>query len=179
MRVYIDLDTRAIVVSPTLLQRVGTLFFTRRDILPLEVQFVRAGVVQELASGATGKCGIGQTFGGDLLALDSGWDKTGTTTSTVYTFQLSLNTTEIDELFDLEEGEPDEILGKLEIEWSVGGTVTTTLPAAAVIYNDVIRDDAAIPTEVAAASFLLQSPDDSVWSVSIDDNGALTATKQA
>ena len=50
MRVYVNLDSREFVVSPVLLQRVSTLFFTRRDIVPVQVQFVRGGTVVELAA---------------------------------------------------------------------------------------------------------------------------------
>ena len=53
MRVYVNLDSNEFVVSPTLLQRVSTLFFVRRDNVPVEVQFVRNGEVVELAGGAT------------------------------------------------------------------------------------------------------------------------------
>jgi hypothetical protein len=140
MRVYVDLDSRAFVVSPTLLQRVSTMFFTRRDALPLEVQFVRNGAVVELASGATGKFGIkaAGSFDGAFLAYAGSWTKTGTTTSTVYTLTLNVNSTELDELFP---GDDEEsVSGVCELEWTVGTTVSSTLPCAATIYNDVIRE---------------------------------------
>ena len=57
MRVYVNLDSREFVVSPVLLQRVSTLFFTRRDIVPVQVQFVRGGTVVELAAGGHGPDG--------------------------------------------------------------------------------------------------------------------------
>jgi len=179
MRVFIDLNSRAFVASSVLPQRVTQVLFTHRDVLPVEVQFVRDNVVVELPDGSTGKCAIGQAYGGDLLAFDTGWDKTGEDTETVYTFSLNLNTTELAALFEAdEEAEADEVTAKFEIEWTVGGNVSSTLPCMATIYNDIIRDDAAVPTSIAAASFLLQAPDDSIWAISIDSAGALTATKQ-
>ena len=93
MRVYINLDTNEPVVSPVLTQRVNTLFFVRRDVVPVEVQFVRGGNVVELGAGATGAIGLKKTFAGSFLANDSGWTKSGTGTATVYTFDLNQNTT--------------------------------------------------------------------------------------
>jgi hypothetical protein len=71
MRVFIDLNSRAFVVSPVLTQRVSELLFTRRDVVPVEVQFVQNGVVVELPGGATGAMGIKKTFAGDFLANDT------------------------------------------------------------------------------------------------------------
>jgi hypothetical protein len=92
MRVYVNLDSREFVVSPVLLQRVSTLFFTRRDIVPVQVQFVRGGTVVELDAGATGQMGLKKTFAGSFLANDGAWTKTGTGTTTVYQFDFNLNT---------------------------------------------------------------------------------------
>jgi hypothetical protein len=177
MRVYINLDSSEFVVSPVLTQRVNTLYFTRRDVVPVEVQFVRAGAVVELGAGATGQIGIKKTFTGNFLANDSGWTKTGTGTTTVYTFDLNLNTSNMDAEFS-PDATTDSISAKIEVTWSVGGTTTTTLPTAAVVYNDVIRGGEGVPTSTAAGFFLLQSADNSIWSVSIDNDGSLTATKQ-
>lgn len=140
MRVYVDLDSRAFVVSPTLLQRVSTMFFTRRDALPLEVQFVRNGSVVELASGATGKFGIkaAGSFDGAFLAYAGTWAKSGTGATTVYTLTINVNSTELDALFPQDDEE--SVAAVCELEWTVGLTVSSTLPCAATIYNDVIRE---------------------------------------
>jgi len=177
MRVYINLDSSEFVVSPVLTQRVNTLYFTRRDTVPVEVQFVRAGAVVELDAGATGQIGIKKTYTGNFLANDTAWTKTGTGTATIYTFDLNLNTSNMDAEFD-PDATTDSITAKIEVTWAVGSTTTTTLPTSATVYNDVIRGGEGVPTSTAAGSFLLQSPDSSIWSVSIDDNGTLTATKQ-
>jgi hypothetical protein len=178
MRVFINLNSSEFVVSPVLTQRVSTLYFTRRDVVPVEVQFVRDGTVVELGSGATGQIGIKKTFTGNFLANDSGWTKTGTGAATVYTFDLNLNTSNMDSEFN-PDATTDSISAKIEVTWSVDGTTTTTLPTTAVIYNDVIRGGEGVPTVTAATSFLLQSPDNSSWTVSIDDDGVLSATKSA
>jgi hypothetical protein len=176
MRVYINLDSSEFVVSPVLTQRVNTLYFTRRDTVPVEVQFVRNSAVVELGAGATGQIGLKKTFTGNFLANDTAWTKSGSGSSTIYQFDLNLNTSNMDAEFS-PDATTESITAKIEVTWTVGSTTTTTLPTSAVIYNDVIRGSEPAPA-VAASSFLLTSADNSTWSVSIDNNGILTATKQ-
>jgi hypothetical protein len=175
MKVYVNLDSREFVVSPVLLQRVSTLFFTRRDIVPVQVQFVRGGTVVELAAGATGQMGLKKTFAGSFLANDAAFTKTGTGTTTVYQFDLNLNTTNLNAEFPLDT--EDSISAKVEIEWTESGTTSSTLPTSATIYNDVIRGGEGVPTVTAAASFKLLSADSSLWTITVDNDGILTATK--
>jgi hypothetical protein len=177
MRVFVNLDSREFVVSPVLLQRVSTLFFTRRDVVPVEVQFVRNGVVVELPGGATGAMGIKKTFAGSFLANDTGFTKTGTGSTSVYTFDLNLNTTEMNGEFttDLEES----IAARVEISWSFSGTTSSTLPTTATIFNDVIRGSEGAPNFATVLSqFDLRSPDNATWRITVDNDGVLTATKQ-
>jgi hypothetical protein len=175
MRVFVNLDSREFVVSPVLLQRVSTLFFTRRDVVPVQVQFVRGGTVVELAAGATGAMGLKKTFAGSFLANDAGFTKTGTGSSTIYQFDLNLNTTNLNAEFP--EDDEESITAKVEIEWTESGTTSSTLPTSAIVYNDVIRGGEGVPTVTAAASFKLLSADSSLWTVTIDNDGILTATK--
>jgi hypothetical protein len=176
MRVFIDLNSRAFVVSPVLTQRVAELLFTRRDNVPVEVQFVRNGVVVELGAGATGKMGIKKDFDGDFLAFDSAWDKSGTGADTIYRFGLNLNTVELDAEFPQDDEE--SISARVEVEYADSGLISSTLPCAATIFNDVIRGDEGVPTNTATSTFLLESPDESIWQISVDNDGILTATKQ-
>ena len=175
MKVYVNLDSREFVVSPVLLQRVSTLFFTRRDIVPVQVQFVRGGTVVELAAGATGAMGLKKTFAGSFLANDAAFTKTGTGTTTVYQFDLNLNTTNLNAEFPLDT--EDSIAAKVEIEWTESGTTSSTLPTSATVFNDVIRGGEGVPTVTAAASFKLLSADSSLWTITVDNDGILTATK--
>jgi hypothetical protein len=178
MRVYINLDTNEPVVSPVLTQRVTTFYFVRRDIVPVEVQFVRNGAVVELGSGATGAIGLKKTFSGSFLANDSGWTKSGTGADTIYQFDLNLNTTELNGEYT-NDNDTDSITVKFEISWSVDGTTSSILPTSAVVYNDVIRGTEGSPNFATVLSqFDLRSPDNSTWRVTVDDNGILTATKQ-
>ena len=175
MRVYVNLDSREFVVSPVLLQRVSTLFFTRRDIVPVQVQFVRGGTVVELGAGATGQMGLKKTFAGSFLANDGVWTKTGTGVSAVYQFDLNLNTTNLNAEFP--EDDEESITAKVEIEWTESGTTSSTLPTSATVFNDVIRGGEGVPTVTAAASFKLLAPDASLWTITVDNDGILTATK--
>lgn len=179
MRVYINLDSNEFVVSQVLTQRVSTLFFVRRDTVPVEVQFVRGGSVVELAAGATGQIGIKKTFTGSFLANDSGWTKTGTGASTIYQFDLNLNTTAMDSEFS-----PDattaSIDAKIEVSWTVSGTTSTTLPTTATIYNDVIRgEEGSALAFTTASGFRLMSPNGTVWEIQPDDDGLLQSVSTA
>ena len=173
MRVYINLDTNEFVVSPVLTQRVSTLYFVRRDTVPVEVQFVRQGSVVELGAGATGAIGIKKTFSGNFLATDSAWTKTGTGTSTVYQFDLNLNTANMDTEFS-NDNNTASIDAKIEVSWTVSSTTSSTLPTTATVYNDVIRGGEGVPTTTAAAFALLQAPGGAIFRLSVDNDGVVT-----
>jgi hypothetical protein len=176
MRVFIDLNSRAFVISPVLAQRVTELLFTRRDNVPVEVQFVRNGVVVELGSGAAGKMGIKKNFDGDFLAYDSSWEKSGTGADCIYTFGLNLNTTELDAEFP--EDDEESVTARVEVEYTDSGLVSSTLPCSATIFNDVIRGDEAAP-DVATALSDIEFSDGSggTWRLSVDATGTVTTTK--
>jgi hypothetical protein len=179
VRVYINLDTSEFVVSPVLTQRVNTLFFTRRDTVPVEVQFVRGSAVVELGAGATGQIGLKKTYTGNFLANDTAWTKTGTGTSTVYQFDLNLNTANLDAEFS-PDATTDSIDAKFEISWSVSGTTTTTLPCTATIYNDVVRgDEGSALAFTTASGFRLMSPNGTVFEVTADNEGLLQTVATA
>ena len=174
MRAYISLDSQSFVASPILLTSVGTFNFTRRDVVPVQVQFVSDGQVVELDSSATGTVGMKSTYAGDYLALDSAWTKTGTGTGTVYQFDLNLNTTGLDGQFPTDE--EDSVTVKFEVSWAVGGTLSSTLPASAVIYNDVIRGSGSAVTVAVPSGFRLASQNGTVWEISADNYGLLQSS---
>lgn len=179
MRVYVNLDSNELVVSPALAQRVSTLFFVRRDTVPVEVQFVRSGSVVELQAGATGTIGIKKTFAGSFLASDSLWTKTGTGASTVYQFDLNLNTASLDAEFS-DDNNTASVAAKIEISWTVSGTTSSTLPATATIYNDVVRgDEGAALAFTTSSGFRLMSPNGTVWEISADNEGLLQSVESA
>jgi hypothetical protein len=114
------------------------------------------------------------TYAGDYLALDSAWTKTGTGTGTVYQFDLNLNTTGLDGQFPTDE--EDSVTVKFEVSWAVGGTLSSTLPASAVIYNDVIRGSGSAVTVAVPSGFRLASQNGTVWEISADNYGLLQSS---
>jgi len=177
MRVFIDLNTRAFVLSPVLTQRVTELLFTRRDSVPVEVQFVRNGIVVELP-GAAGQLGIKKTFDGEFLAYAPSWTASGSGADSVYTFGLNLNTTELDAEFP--EDDEEFVTAKVEIEWSADGLTSSTLPCSCTIFNDVIRGDEGAPTVATALTHIdFSDGAGGTYRLSIDANGIPTTVKIA
>lgn len=175
MRVYINLDNRAFVVSPTLLEVVQTLYFTRRDNTPVEVQFVRNGAVVELVAGAIGKMGLKSTFAGNFLAYAGNWVKSGTGTSTIYTFSLNMTSANLDALFPADT--ETSVTAKVEIEWQESGNTSSTLPTSAVVYNDVIRGGESVLTSVTTLSSFNMASANYTWTISIGDDGTFSALR--
>lgn len=175
MRVYISLDNRAFVVSPTLLQTVSTLFFTRRDNTPVEVQFVRDGSVVELSAGAVGKMGLKSSFAGNFLAYAGNWVKSGTGTSTIYTFSLNMTSANLDALFPADT--EDSVSCKVEVEWQENGNTSSTLPTSAIVYNDVIRGGESVLTSVTTLSSFNMASANYTWTISIGDDGTFSALR--
>jgi len=141
MRIFLDLDTRRILKTSS---RPATgLEFKRRDNDAFEVQFLRAGAVQELPSGTTARVGLKAVddFAGEFLATDT-LTKIGTGSATVYSGEFNLNTTAIEALFS---EEPASITAMLEVEWSTGSLVGSSLTLPVTLFNDVIRGNEGAP----------------------------------
>jgi hypothetical protein len=142
---------------------IESLDLKRRDAEPVEVQFLTAGVVTDLGSGATGILGLKRSgaYASGYIASALSWVKTGSGTSAKYTFALTLNTAEIDALFT-SASEGSSLRAMLEVQWTVGSVITSSVTLPAVIANDVIRGDEgalaqANPDYPAAADVLTKS----------------------
>ena len=144
MRIYIDLDTRRILLSPT--RPATRLEFKRRDNDAFEVQFLRAGAVQELPAGTSARVGLKATndFAGEFLATDT-LTQSGTGSETIYSGDFNLNTVALEELFP---DEPASITAMLEVEWTTGTQVGSSLTLPVIVYNDVIRGDEGDPAHL-------------------------------
>jgi hypothetical protein len=68
----------------------------------------------------------------------------------------------------------------LEVETSEGGKIDTVAQMPVVLKQDIIKSGTPSPVSTisGSTSFNILSPDASVWTITIDDNGILTATKQ-
>jgi hypothetical protein len=144
MRIYIDLDTRRILLSPT--RPATRLEFKRRDNDAFEVQFLRAGGTQELPAGTSARVGLKATddYAGEFLATDT-LTQSGTGSETIYSGDFNLNTVALEELFP---DEPASITAMLEVEWTTGTQVGSSLTLPVIVYNDVIRGDEGDPAHL-------------------------------
>jgi len=148
MRLFLDLDTRSFIESAQFQRAVSSLVLKRRDHLPVDVQFLRSGVVVELATGATGKLGLkaDKDFNGSFAASDLEWTKIGTGDATTYRFDLSLNTVQINALF-AGVPTPSSVALMLEIEWAEADLRTSSNTLAVTLENDIVRGDEGVAEE--------------------------------
>ena len=148
MRLFLDLDTRSFIESAQFQRAVSSLVLKRRDHLPVDVQFLRGGVVVGLADGATGKLGLkaDKDFNGSFAASDLEWAKSGTGDATTYRFDLNLNTVQINALF-AGVPTPASVSLMLEIEWAEGELRTSSNTLAVTLENDIVRGDEGVVEE--------------------------------
>lgn len=148
MRLFLDLDTRSFIESVQFQRAVASLALKRRDRMPVDVQFLRAGVAVELSDGATGKLGLkaDKDFNGPFAASDLDWTKSGTGDTTSYRFDLNLNTVQISALFAGVPTPPSVAL-MLEIEWTEGDLRTSSRTLAVTLENDIVRGDEGVADE--------------------------------
>ncbi len=157
MNLYFDLDTGVFCSSPGSRDTVSTLSFKRGDTVSLAVRFISGIVVQELGSGATGKLGLKESgeYDADFVASDTAWTKTGTGTSTVYTFELNLNTSELNALLGHDGTEGNDVASvdlMMEMEWTVSGVTTSSNTITATVRNDVVKGSESGPAEISGGT---------------------------
>jgi hypothetical protein len=101
MRLYYDRGIEKFVQAPGNRSEVTALIFKRGNSSSIDLSFCQDGAIVELAVGATGVLQfkpLGDYGGEDPVVSDSDWTKSGTGTSTIYTFTPSFNTTQLNEL---------------------------------------------------------------------------------
>lgn len=150
MQLFFDLDAGTFVTAPGTRETLTTIAFKRGDTCSIAVQFLQGVDVQELASGAAGRIGMKANgdYDGDYIAVDTAWTKTGTGTTTFYTFDLNLATTEIDTLLT---GHTASITALFEMEFLVGSVRTSSNTVTATILNDVNKGDETAPLALPTA----------------------------
>ena len=144
MRIYLDLDSRRFF--STIIRPAVRLEFKRRDNDIFQVQFLRDGVVQELPAGTVARVGLKATddYAGEFLATDT-LTKTGTGTAAIYSGEFNLNTSSLETLFV---AEPESVTAMLELQWTSGTQVGSSLTLPVTLYNDVIRGDEGAPANL-------------------------------
>ena len=144
MRIYLDLDSRRLLTTPT--RPLSLLEFKRRDNDSIELQFLRDAAVQELTAGTTARVGIKPSgdYDAAFLAVAT-LTQSGTGTATTYSGELNLHTTAMATAFD---DEPVTLSAMLEVEWVTGDVVSSSKTLPTTIHNDVIRGDEGEPVEL-------------------------------
>ena len=144
MRIYLDLDSRRLLTTPT--RPLSLLEFKRRDNDSIELQFLRDAAVQELPAGTTARVGIKPSgdYDAAFLAVAT-LTQSGTGTATFYSGELNLHTTAMAAAFA---DEPVTISAMLEVEWVTGDVVSSSRTLPTTIHNDVIRGDEGDPAEL-------------------------------
>ena len=157
MRIYLDLDSRRLLTTPT--RPLSLLEFKRRDNDSIELQFLRDAAVQELPAGTTARVGIKPSgdYDAAFLAVAT-LTQSGTGTATFYSGELNLHTTAMAAAFA---DEPVTISAMLEVEWVTGDVVSSSRTLPTTIHNDVIRgdegDQAELPIFYTAATIDFQA----------------------
>jgi len=144
MRIYLDLDSRRLLTTPT--RPLSVLEFKRRDNDSIELQFLRDAVVQQLPAGTTARVGIKPDgdYDAPFLAVTT-LTQSGTGTATVYSGELNLHTTAMATAFD---DEPVTLPAMLEVEWVTGDVVSSSKTLPTTLHNDVIRGDEGTPADL-------------------------------
>lgn len=144
MRIYLDLDSRRLLTTPT--RSLTSLEFKRRDNDSIELQFLRDAAVQELPAGTIARVGIKPSgdYDAEFLAVTT-LTQTGTGAATVYSGALNLHTTAMATAFA---DEPVSVSAMLEVEWVTGDVVSSSKTLPSTIQNDVIRGDEGEPADL-------------------------------
>lgn len=150
MRVFYDLDTDQLTEQPGYRQPITKLSFKRTLLATLEVQFVRNSIVTELPSGATGIFGIKEVgkYDADYAVAALSWIKSGADTSTVYTFLLSFINDDLNDLFNVDTDETNDIESiqfMAELQWKFDGIPHKSQTITVEIFNDVNRGGEEVP----------------------------------
>jgi hypothetical protein len=145
MRLFLDIDTREFLQSPSFPRALTSLSLKRRDTDSVELQFVRDRVVREFPSTTIVRLGLKADglYSGQFLSTGV-FTKSGTGTATKYTLGLELNTVALNSAFSAA-NEPEKFQAMLEVEWTSGTIVSSSLTLPVTIYNDVIRGDEGTP----------------------------------
>jgi hypothetical protein len=149
MRLFLDIDSREFLQSPSFPRALTTLALKRRDTDLIELQFIRDRVVQDLPTGTTIRLGLkpANSYTAEFLATGT-FTKSGTGTATRYLLDLNLNTVALNEAFAAATPEPVTLAAMLEVEWASGTTISSSLTLPVTINNDVIRGDEGEPVDL-------------------------------
>jgi hypothetical protein len=129
MRLFLDIDTREFLQSPSFPRALTIIALKRRDTDLIELQFLRDRTVQELSAGTTIRLGLkpAANYTAEFLATGT-FTKSGTGTSTKYLLDLNLNTVSLNAAFAAGTPEPETLSPSLSTTMSSAGTKAPPLP---------------------------------------------------
>lgn len=140
--VYIALETKRFVSHPDL-SSPPYMELLRGYIYTLNVIFLSGGAPVELGGTPNGAFVLKDTADGKVLALATPWIKTGTGNTTVYTFQVPMNTAEMAAILLTVDTIPyADVFGSIQY----GNE--QTFPAIFRIYDSLFNGDETSPTPI-------------------------------
>jgi hypothetical protein len=130
MKLFIDLTSRRFVKSAASSAALASLTLKRRDLLPIEIQFVQRGAAVATPSGTTFSTALKQSYAdANFLALAAAG-------------VLDLNTVPLEAAFA---SSPAVVTALLEVKWTATGEATRTATLPVEIQNSVIIGTEATP----------------------------------
>ena len=168
MKLYLNTTTGLLTLTANSGSPIRRVDAKRGDSLPIEI------LPDTDLTGATGILAAKATYSGAPVALAPAWTPPATE-GAGYLFTLDLNTTELSDLFT---GETADVTLLAELTWTLSGAVRTSQTFSLVVARDVWVGTEEIPSPVLPySSFRLLSPDESIWQISITNDGQLVRTK--
>jgi hypothetical protein len=152
MKLFIDLTSRRFVKSAASSAALASLTLKRRDLLPIEIQFVLRGAAVATPSGTTFTTALKQSYAvANFLALAASG-------------VLDLNTVPLEAAFA---SSPAVVTALLEVKWTSTGEATRTATLPVEIQNSVIigteATPAAMPDGKATQAQAEAGTDHSAW----------------
>ena len=155
MRLYIDLDTLAFITSRTN-GSLPSLTFMRGDSLTVDLSFVQGGEAITFDTAPTIRFGIKASGDYDASTFLVYADTFTGPVNGVYTLTPSLNTSELNALLT---GDTASVTGGLQVEWTVGSSVTSSLPMDVTLQNDYIKGTEGSPTPATPTYYTATASD--------------------
>jgi hypothetical protein len=152
MKLFIDITSRRFVKSAASSAALASLTLKRRDLLPIEIQFVQRGAAVATPSGTTFSTALKQSYAdANFLALAAAG-------------VLDLNTIPLEAAFA---SSPAVVTALLEVKWASTGEATRTATLPVEIQNSVIigteATPAAMPDGKATQAQAEAGTDHSAW----------------
>lgn len=151
MRLNVNLASQKFVSKGGTSQPVNNITFIRGDQLQLDVYFYEQGSATSADLGTIpiifgGK--LADKFDGDYLFHSDTYTKLTINGDTVYRFELGLNTQQLNDALEVDAITTNDIAQisvNVELQWTIGTLVTSTVRQLATVQNDVNKGTEGLP----------------------------------